>query len=322
MAFLIGKALRVNTSTATSGAETSNFVGRCAGASNTTGNHNNFFGQFAGCSNTCGGSNIFIGNSAGCSNTSATANNFFGPLAGRSNTTGCNGNFIGAFAGCSNTTGRMNNFFGCIAGRLTSTGSHNNFFGNSAGSSNTIGSCNNFFGFSAGVCTGVGGHNNFFGWRAGRLNTSGFNNIYIGCIAGCANTTISNRIVMGNASHNCAQIQIGWTTVSDIRDKCVFGNVKRGKGFLKKLNPIEFAFKDRETDEIKDPKGKTRYGFSAQEVLEAEGDHPVIVSIEDPTKLQMTNDYLIPVLVNAIKEMSDDIDELKAEIAILKNLHA
>ena len=123
---------------------------------------------------------------------------------------------------------------------------------------------------------------------------------------------------MGNASHTCAQIQIGWTTVSDIRDKCIFGSVPHGRGFLERLNPIEFAFKDRVTNEITDPEGKRRYGFSAQEVLEAEGEHNVVVSTEDSEKLQMTNDYLIPILVNAVKELSAEVNELRDRITALE----
>jgi len=133
---------------------------------------------------------------------------------------------------------------------------------------------------------------------------------------------------MGNATHTCAQIQIAWTVVSDARDKCIFGNVPHGRSFFERINPIKFAFKDRITGLLKDPEGKQRYGFSAQEVLEAEGNNPVIVSDENPDLLQMTSDYMIPILVNAIKELSAEVDaliplkelvnELKFEIEELK----
>ena len=123
---------------------------------------------------------------------------------------------------------------------------------------------------------------------------------------------------MGNSSHACAQIQIGWTTVSDIRDKCIFGNVPHGRGFLQKINPIKFAFKNRETGEITDPDGKKRYGFSAQEILDAEGNEPIIASNENPDKLQITSDYLVPILVNAIKELSSELDALKERVILLE----
>ena len=106
--------------------------------------------------------------------------------------------------------------------------------------------------------------------------------------------------------------------ISDIRDKCVFGTVPHGRGFLEGLSPIEFAFKDRETGCLIDPEGKKRYGFSAQEILSLEGDKPVIASNEDPNKLQITSDYLVPVLVNAVKELSAELEALKARVAVLE----
>jgi hypothetical protein len=116
---------------------------------------------------------------------------------------------------------------------------------------------------------------------------------------------------MGNCAHTCAQIQVAWTAVSDTRDKCIYGAVNKGLGFLTSINPIEFAFKDRTTNQLIDPIEKKRYGFSAQEILELEGENPVIVSNDNPDKLFLTNDYLVPVLVNAIKELSVEIETLK-----------
>jgi hypothetical protein len=148
--------------------------------------------------------------------------------------------------------------------------------------------------------------------------------LFLGCCAGVgaaglANiTTECNRIIMGNSSHTCAQIQIGWTTVSDIRDKCIFGRVPHGRGFLQNLETIEYAFKDRTTGCLTDSQEKRRYGFSAQNILVAEGDTPVIVSTEDPEKLQLTTDYLIPVLVNAVNELSQEVDSLKARLEALE----
>ena len=147
----------------------------------------------------------------------------------------------------------------------------------------------------AGVCSGVG--------------TLGLANI----------TTESNRIILGNCLHSCAQIQIAWTVVSDCRDKHIYAGVCHGRGFLQGLTPIEYAFKDRTTGCITDPEGKRRYGFTAQNILEAEGDHPVIVSTEDPEKLQVTNEYLLPILVNAINELSVEVDDLRERISVLES---
>ena len=121
---------------------------------------------------------------------------------------------------------------------------------------------------------------------------------------------------MGNSSHTCAQIQVAWTAVSDIRDKCIFGKVPHGKGFLNQVNPIIFSFKDRETGQLTDE--KKRYGFSAQEILELEGDEPVLVGNDNPEKLGLTAEYIIPILVNAINELSAELDTVKLEIEELK----
>lgn len=189
------------------------------------------------------------------------------------------------------------NIISCLS-NTNGGGDYNFFVGQYAGISNTSGSCNVFIGASAGEC-----------------NTNGSNNLFLGQAAGADSiatiTTESNRIIIGNALHTCAQIQTPWSVVSDCRDKCIIGNVPHGRGFLQNITPVEYAFKDRTTGCITDPKGKRRYGFSAQEILAVEGENPVIVSSDDPEKLQLTSDYLIPVLVNAIKELSEKVDKLE-----------
>jgi len=61
-----------------------------------------------------------------------------------------------------------------------------------------------------------------------------------------------------------------------------------------------------------------KYGFRAQDVLAEEGDTPVMIDTEQSDKLKITDTHIMPVSANAIKEMADMIDQLKAEIATLK----
>ena len=308
-----------------------NFLGQDTGCWNSTGGDNNFFGFCAGNKNTTGARNTFIGPIAGFSNTTGNNNVFLGNAAGWGNTTGGQNNFIGMSAGCCNTTGAYNNLIGFNAGKWLKTGSHNNFIGYYAGFSSSIGttntgSCNSFFGTRAGQWMESGCFNTFLGVGAGCSVTTGSNNIVVGCYAGSsaagpsmiALTTQSNTIVMGNNAHTCAIIKIGWSTTSDCRDKYIFGSVPHGRGFLQNLKTIEYAFKDRETGCVTDLEGKRRYGFSAQNVLEAEGESPVIVSVENPEQLQFTSDYIIPVLVNAVNELSAEIDLLKTRLEALE----
>ena len=125
-----------------------------------------------------------------------------------------------------------------------------------------------------------------------------------------------HTIVMGNAAHTLSCIQTAWTDASDIRDKCVYGEVPYGKVFLENVNTIKYSFKNRETDEITDD--RKRYGFSAQEIASLE-DEPIIVPNPDDDKLGLTHEYLLPVVVNAIKELSAENRELRERIIVLEN---
>ena len=319
-----------------------NFLGCGAGFSNTTGTGNNFLGASAGRCNTTGISNNFLGASAGRCNTTGSCNNFLGAYAGQDNTTGCFNNFFGYLAGRYNTTGSCNNFLGISAGRYNTTGGSNNFLGYFAGRKNTTGTDNFFVGACAGSSNTTGTHNNFLGNYAGKENTTGSCNNFLGSNAGCSNTTGSNNlafgrnagqttgtpsglinlttssncIVMGNADHSCAAIQVAWTVISDIRDKCVYGDVPHGRGFLQNINPIKYSFKNRETNEVTDE--RVRYGFSAQEVAELEGDETIIASKSNIDKWGVTHEHLLPVLVNAIKELDVENQELKERLSSLE----
>jgi trimeric autotransporter adhesin len=157
--------------------------------------------------------------------------------------------------------------------------------------------------------------------------TTGANNIGIGQNAGRTGgtpegivniTTESNRIVMGNDDHTCAQIKIAWTATSDCRDKTCFKPIAHGLDFVRALKPTEYQFKQGGRDSA-ETDGKRRYGFLAQDILPLEGDAPVIISADNPEKLQYTESHLIPILVKAVQELTAEVDRLRAEVEELKN---
>jgi len=114
---------------------------------------------------------------------------------------------------------------------------------------------------------------------------------------------------MGHTAVTNAYVQVAWTVVSDERDKTEIEPMNQGLDFVEQLNPVSYKFRqDRDTEETN---GKKRYGFLAQDVLAIEGEDNVIVDNEDPDKLRMTHEELIPVLVNAIKELKAEIETLK-----------
>jgi len=123
--------------------------------------------------------------------------------------------------------------------------------------------------------------------------------------------------VMGNFDHTVACIKIAWTTASDIRYKCVWGNVSHGRDFLRDITPIKYSFINQETKEVTDT--HKRYGFSAQEVLALEGEEPIIVSDTNPDNLGMNYEYMIPILVNAVKELDAENKSILARLEALEN---
>jgi hypothetical protein len=125
-------------------------------------------------------------------------------------------------------------------------------------------------------------------------------------------TTRTNRIVMGNNSHTNAYITIAWTVTSDARDKTSIESCPAWINFCKQLNPVSYRWKTSREDDT--PHGNKRYGFLAQDILQLEGDNPVIIDNETPEHLKYQGESLVPVLINAIKELSAKCDSLQSEI--------
>ena len=164
---------------------------------------------------------------------------------------------------------------------------------------------------SAGTITG--NYNTAIGVQASNNASSGQNNTTLGYSAGNDSMfslgTESHRIVIGNNSNTHAYVKVAWTVTSDARDKTNFGTVPHGLDFVDKLEPVSFQFKTSREDDT--PHGDVRYGFKAQDILALEGDNNVIIDNEQPEKLKYKGEHLVPVLVNAIKELKKEIDELK-----------
>ena len=99
---------------------------------------------------------------------------------------------------------------------------------------------------------------------------------------------------------------------SDVRDKTNIENVDLGLEFLSSFSPIKFQYTNNRED--REPHGFVHYGYSAQDVLAAEGENPVIVDTEQDEKLKMKETQLIPVLHNAILELKEENAALRARL--------
>jgi hypothetical protein len=216
----------------------------------------------------------------------------------------------------------FNTALGFQSGTAITTGVCNTFVGYQAGCGSTSGSCNVLIGNGnlTPTITSTANNNVVIGPRLQQFNlgASSTNNVAIssfGSVLYSLSAPANNTIQIGNLSHSAAYVNVGWTAVSDIRDKTEVANVALGLDFVKDLSPIEYKRCDRETGELN--ADKIFYGFSAQDVISAEKKHAgknVIIDDSDEDRLRLTSDHLIPVLVNAIKELSAEVESLKAQL--------
>jgi hypothetical protein len=175
------------------------------------------------------------------------------------------------------------------------------------------------------------------------MSTSGSgttsNNTAIGYQAGTTSSPSgnlagnSNKIVLGNNSITNAYIRVSWTVTSDERDKADKTNFNLGLDQINQINPIAFKWDMRsdyyEFDENGDvtekptPDGTHKkeqeyLGFSAQElktIFDAAGaPAKTIVDDSDVENLKLKESALLPVMVNAIKQLSAKCDSLQAQI--------
>ena len=174
--------------------------------------------------------------------------------------------------------------------------------------------------------------NTIVGSDAGTTLSTGTNNTILGYGAQSSTATVSNEFTLGNASVatlRCAVTSI--TSLSDERDKKDITDLAYGLDFIESLQPKQFTWDNRpetqtvtEVDENGDAKevekeiesankGKKDFGFIAQDVQTLDDDVLRLVYDENPDKLEMSYGKLVPILVKAIKELSDKVKALEAK---------
>ena len=236
------------------------------------------------------------------------------------NTTGIQNNAFGLNVLSNNTIGEYNNAFGFDALRDNISGNLNTAFGDEALKANNTGSFNAGFGDTTLKDNTSGSHNTAVGFCAAQNCSTGIGNSVIGShFTGVAPslvaspvfniTTQNNRVAIGSTAVTNAYVQVAWTVVSDARDKTNLSVIPHGLDFVKQLKPTAFQFKlNRESE---DTNGPLRYGFLAQDILALEGPDSVIIDSEDPEKLRYNGESLVPVLVQAIQELTAKVEALQ-----------
>ena len=259
--------------------------------------------------NLIGGSLILRANAPGGTNN--------GPFIGANTAAGINASSFGNLAIGTNAGrdfGQCTRNIAVGTGALlrTTTGINNTSVGGESMRQNTTGGGNTAVGFQA-LDNSTGNGNTAIGNSAGSSVTSGQNDTLIGQSAAPSSPTVSNEITLGNSSVATLRCNVtSITSLSDARDKKDVEDVNVGLDFINDLRPVKFVWDTRDGAK-KDIK---EVGFIAQELDEVQQkhgieDHLQLVLKNNPDKLEASQGKLIPILVQAIKDLKKEIDELK-----------
>jgi len=270
-----------------------------------------YFGAWAGYYATDTNSNAVFGAYAAYYNTTGDSICAFGKNSQRNATTAVGNSSFGRSSLEFLIDGNRNSAFGvnCLLNLID--GSNTAAFGRDSLGSLQHGDNNSSIGGHSGRYLNDGSElqtaNNcvYFGYDTRALADNADNEIVIGFAArGHGNNTIT----LGNGNITDAHIQVAWTVTSDRRDKREIKPLTKGLDFIKSLNPVEYYFKVSRENEARN--GRKRYGFIAQEVND-----DVIVDATDSEHLRLTETAIIPVLVNAVKELTEKVNNLEKELS-------
>ena len=220
---------------------------------------------------------------------------------------------------CRNSSGsiRYINAFGEYAARsVVGESVYLNAFGHESSYSNTSGANNSSFGHKSAYNTNTGSDNTSIGYQAGDLITTGDNNISIGKDSDPSAADADNEITLGNSSNDTIRCNTQTiSSLSDARDKTDVNQLELGLDFVDSLKPVKFKWKTRDGNS-KD--GSYEAGFIAQDFQKVQKDNDAdylkLVHDHNPEKLEASYGKLVPVLVRAIQELKQEIEELKSNV--------
>ena len=226
-----------------------------------------------------------------------TTSIIIGQNAGFNLQTGTYGNtLIGSFSGVNMTSGLQNTIIGSQTGGQIQSASYNTFLGASAGQQTTQDG------------------NTFIGWNAGGNAITTQNSTCIGANAQPSASNAYSEFTLGNnnvLALRCAVTSI--TSLSDARDKKEIETLPVGLDFVKGLKPVKFVWDERAEEGRHDIKD---FGFIAQDLKASQEEVGMAETLKlvyesNPEKLEASYGKLIPILVKAIQELSEEIELLK-----------
>jgi hypothetical protein len=320
------------------------FMGYAAGASKTENGDSVFIGYRAGHGCTTGADIVFIGKNAGDghdtegNNIGIGTNSLGGSIAG-----GEENVCMGKDTGSALTSGDHSTLIGYQAGAAVTSGNHTVAVGYQTGYNDAItGNGNTLLGNYAGFRLNSGNENTIVGYDAGTLITTGTNNTCLGRDSGGPNSpsslsTDDHKIVLGDS--NITDLICNDTSISssDSRDKTDVENFTHGLNYIEQLRPVTYRWdkrawyvdklsKDMTDDDVKNAKpdgsrkkNKINVGFLAQEVqaieealgYKASEESNLVFNDNDGFQYGLKYERLVPMLVNAIKELSAKVKALE-----------
>ena len=286
-------------------------VGHQALKSNSGGDRNTAVGEESLLNNTAS-YNTAVGANSLKANTAGTYNCGLGDQTLLSNTDGVKNIAIGYNALTDLDGGDKNVACGHEAGYESTTASFNVAVGYQALYTNITSEYHTAVGYQA-LKLATGSKNTACGSNAGNSITTGGHNTCIGYDADVSSATVNGEVVLGDSNVGTLRCNTQTiSTLSDARDKTEVEPSPLGVDFLNKLNPVKFKWDTREGN-IKD--GTHEIGFIAQELqavqVSSNTEYLKMIIDENPDRLEASYGQLVPILVQAIKELSAQVKELQ-----------
>jgi len=290
-------------------------------------------------------SNTYFGQNSLANLTTGRSNQAFGSGTLFENTTGSNNIAIGENSMRNNKTSNANVTIGSVTliGHTLGDGNvaigHNAMFSDQTSSESVAIGFNSMYNNRNGLNTGVGSrslfqnslgfYNSALGDEAGSRLSNGTNNTFIGHNSQGSSATVSNEITFGDANIRAIRSAVtSITSLSDARDKKNIQDLNLGLNFIQTLKPRSFQWDKREwypgnsSDGSKVAKTATA-GFIAQELDASQqkfnADWLNLVYKSNPEKMEANYGNLIPIIVKAIQDLSEENKALKIELEKLKN---
>ena len=239
-----------------------------------------------------------------------------------------------------NTSGNNNTGIGAYA-LYNTISSNNSALGVDALLNNTSGSAHAALGYRALWSTTSGTNNTAAGQYAGYTTTTGSYNTNIGRVSAASSASASYEITLGSANNTSLRCNVtSISSLSDQRDKTNIQDIPDSAGidFINKLRPVTYHWDRREWYDDGNPDGSQikadwrrwkpnsglKQGFIAQEVQAAISgekclEDSMIVTNDNPDKLEFAPQHLLTNAIKAIQQLSAENQALLARIETLEN---